>query len=241
MASRRRERERDRGQKRSGRSEPYHHGDLRAALLRAASELVAERGEAALSIRLVAARLGVSHAAPYHHFPSKEHLLRALAESGFQKLDATLEAALQGIPRDQVFERFAALGPAYVRFAAAEPSLFRLMFRAPKQAGGPGMGLGATAQRPFNRVREAARACLEAWGASASAGPAPADATQITMLAWASMHGLATLLADGVISSAPLELERRAAELAALVARLVQPAQPSPRSQADSGGKSRDR
>lgn len=202
-----------------GRERGYHHGDLRAALIEAAAELVAEEGEAALSIREVARRAGVSHAAPYHHFPTKEHLLEAVADAGFAKLDTAMEAALQPMDERQPVPRFEALGLAYVRFAATRPRLFRLMFRTGQDARVRGAGLGQTAQRPFARVLAAARACLAAWGDR----PSPRDPVQVTMLAWASMHGLATLWTDGALTLTAEALERQSSELASLVASLVRP------------------
>jgi len=207
--------------RRGGGPSQYHHGDLRAALIQAGAELLARRGGGgALSLRAVARRAGVSHAAPYHHFPGKEDLLGAIAAAGFEKLDAAMEAALRPLDEREPMARFAALGPAYVRFAVAEPSFFRLMFQA--QPGGLSYvrALGEVAQRPFARVRAAVQACLATWPSP----PSAVDATQVTMLAWASMHGLATLWTEGALSATkPEELERRAADLAALVTRLVEP------------------
>src|SRR5437868_1072716 len=116
----------------------YHHGQLRARLVKAGVEMVARRGEATHSLRAVARKVGVSHAAPYHHFADKDGLLDAIATSGFEKLDAALAGALRPLQGRPPLERFHALGPAYVRFAVAEPHLFRLMFQA--RAGRTGFG-----------------------------------------------------------------------------------------------------
>ncbi|HYV46522.1 MAG TPA: TetR/AcrR family transcriptional regulator [Myxococcaceae bacterium] len=196
----------------------YHHGDLRAALVRAGAELVARRGAAALSLRAVARKVGVSHAAPYHHFADKDGLLGAIAASGFEKLDAALAGALAPLEGRPPLERFHALGPAYVRFAAAEPHLFQLMFPSRGGRRGSVQELGEVARRPFARVRAEVEACLATW----KARPVP-DATQVTMLAWASMHGLATLWTQGALGAAGQGPERLASELAALVTRLVEP------------------
>lgn len=201
----------------------YHHGDLRAALVRAGAELVARRGEAALSLRAVARKVGVSHAAPYHHFADKDRLLDAIAASGFEKLDAALAGALRPLEGRPPLERFHALGPAYVRFAVAEPHLFRLMFQARAGRAGFGPELGEVARRPFARVRAEAEACLATW----EARPVP-GAAQVTMLAWASMHGLATLWTQGALGAGARGPERLASELAALVTRLVEPPPRSP-------------
>jgi AcrR family transcriptional regulator len=95
----------------------YHHGDLRAALLRAAGELLEKHGIESLSLREAARRAGVSHNAPYRHFPDRESLLAALAAEGFELLERELAA-----------RPAAELGLAYVEFALAGPQRFRLMF-----------------------------------------------------------------------------------------------------------------
>lgn len=95
----------------------YHHGDLRAALLRTAGEMLEKEGVARLKLREVARRTGVSHNAPYRHFPDRESLLAALAAEGFQHFGDALEKR----PRRE-------MGEAYVEFALAHPQRFRLMF-----------------------------------------------------------------------------------------------------------------
>ena len=98
----------------------YHHGELRPALLRAAAKILEREGREAISLRDLARRAGVSHAAPYRHFADRQALLAALAEDGF----ALLAADLQGKAwREQAV--------AYLRFALANPERFRLMFTLP--------------------------------------------------------------------------------------------------------------
>jgi AcrR family transcriptional regulator len=98
-------------------SSSYHHGDLRAALLAAAGEMLEKQGLASLSLREVARRAGVSHNAPYRHFPDRESLLAALAAQGFEQFGEALEKR----PRRE-------MGEAYVDFALEHPQRFRLMF-----------------------------------------------------------------------------------------------------------------
>ena len=105
---------------------PYHHPDLRQALIRSALELLAESGVAGLSLRAAARRARVSAMAPYRHFADKEALLAAVAEYGFRELAERLTAA-QAIATDPR-AGLAALGVAYVVFACDQPSLFKLMF-----------------------------------------------------------------------------------------------------------------
>ena len=99
----------------------YHHGDLQAALIRAAGNILEKEGVEALSLRAVARKAGVSHNAPYRHFPEREGLLAALAAEGFERLVAAQrEAAEKGGLRG--------MGEAYVLFALQHPQRFRLMF-----------------------------------------------------------------------------------------------------------------
>src|ERR1700739_1211963 len=94
---------------------PYHHGNLRTALLDAAERMLRERGVQALSLRGLAREVGVSHGAPRRHFPDRQALLDALAGAGFERLGAELRAAADAAPEG--FEpRVRAIGAAYVRF-----------------------------------------------------------------------------------------------------------------------------
>src|SRR2546423_10801996 len=102
----------------------YHHGDLPAALLRAAGRVLEQKGIGALSLRDAARRAGVSHNAPYRHFADREALLGALAAEGF----ALLAKRLRG-------QRGPELGMAYVRFALEHPQRFRLMFGGVSRTG----------------------------------------------------------------------------------------------------------
>ena len=95
----------------------YHHGDLRTAVLREAGKILEKEGLAALSLREVARRAGVSHNAPYRHFPDRDRLLAALVEEGFHLFAEELSRR----PRRE-------MGEAYVKFALAHPERFRLMF-----------------------------------------------------------------------------------------------------------------
>jgi AcrR family transcriptional regulator len=102
---------------------PYHHGDLRRVLLEAAVEAIDEVGPAALSLRDLARRAGVSHAAPAHHFGDKAGLLTAVAADGFRRLAATLGDAYRATGS------FLEVGVAYVRFAVTHRAHFEVMFR----------------------------------------------------------------------------------------------------------------
>lgn len=105
--------------------DPYHHGDLRNALLAAAREILDEAGVSGLSLRAVARRAGVSQTAPYRHFKDKAALIAAIATDGFLVLKDTLEAASD---EGQEGEGLHSLGRAYVNFARKNTGLYRLMF-----------------------------------------------------------------------------------------------------------------
>ncbi len=106
---------------------PYHHGNLRTALLAEAERTVRERGAQDLSLRELARAVGVSHGAPRRHFPDRQALLDALAEAGFERLGGELRAAADGAGED--FQpRLRAIAAAYVRFATRDAALLELMF-----------------------------------------------------------------------------------------------------------------
>ena len=183
----------------------YHHGDLRQALVDAAAELAAERGVAALSLREIARRAGVTQAAPYHYFADKSALLAAVAEEGFRRFDETQAAAVATAP-PAPGEQLQALGAAYVRFALDKPHYFRVMFRPHLVEHAKYPALHAVSRRALERLIETTRAARLAHGHD---DPDPLAAA---MLMWAVPHGLAMLYLEGPISSttSPRDLEELA-------------------------------
>ncbi|WNG27847.1 TetR/AcrR family transcriptional regulator [Cystobacter fuscus] len=103
---------------------PYHHGDLKRALLEASLELIREEGVDALTVAEVGRRVGVSSAAPYKHFADRQALLRSLAEEGNRRLGEAMVAATQG--STDAHEAFRLSGVAYIRWAAENPALYRI-------------------------------------------------------------------------------------------------------------------
>jgi AcrR family transcriptional regulator len=160
-------------------SRPYHHGDLRNALRKAAREILEKEGIAALSLRAVARKAGVSHAAPYRHFRSHAALLAELAQDGFEELRNALKTAASapGLQED----RIAGLGGAYMGFVARRPALTRLMF-------GP--------QLPDRELFPGLAGACEAVGAEIGA---TLDDPALAPAVWAAIHGLAMLILDNVV------------------------------------------
>ncbi len=163
--------------------QPYHHGDLPAALRAAAAELVAERGANRFSLREAARRAGVSHAAPAHHFGNASGLLTAVATEGFELLADELEAAAVGI--DDAAERLERCGQAYVRAALARPGHYAVMLDS---------GLIEQDDLAFTVASSRAYAALQNTIGAVRAQLNPElDVKSAAALAWAAMHGLVEL------------------------------------------------
>lgn len=173
------------------RDRPYHHGDLHAALLDAAETELAEKGVERFSLRGVARRAGVSHAAPAHHFGDANGLLTALAADGFIRFVATQRGREAGMPPGQP-GRILAAGLGYVDFATAHPALFRLMFASerPDFAAEP---LRAAATAAYRHLLENV---AELRGVP-EIGSGDADAMTDVSAIWGIVHGLADLLQAG--------------------------------------------
>lgn len=170
---------------------PYHHGDLRRAIVDTTMRMLAEDGGWQFTLREVARRAGVSHAAPYKHFPDKAALLTEIALVGFDRLREALRAARPG-PAEDLAAEFVATAKAYLAFGRDNPALYRLMFggevasasdlhRDPRALGAfdavidlltRGQASGLFRARP---VRGQAAAC------------------------WAQLHGLTMLGLDGLL------------------------------------------
>jgi AcrR family transcriptional regulator len=178
----------------SAGGKPYHHGNLRQALIEAALDIL-ERGSAPLTIRATAKAAGVSHTAPYNHFADKEALLAAVAIRGFETLEAAVEAARAQAGPDPGAQ-LAASGEAYVFFAADHPALFRLMF-GPRQADDTVRTAGLSA---FDALVRVVQDGMEA-GAFR-----PGDARATAFTAWSLVHGMAQLAID---RTGPLKPEDR--------------------------------
>ena len=156
---------------------PYHHGQLRAAVVQAAVAEVEAVGAEAVSMREIARRAGVSHAAPAHHFGDKAGIFTAIAAEGFRLAAAAIAPAATG--RDG----FVQGGAAYVAFALTHPGHFEVMFRPT---------LYHQDDPDLVDARDAAFRILFD-SATASAGRGVEDVTGLVLAGWSMSHGLATL------------------------------------------------
>jgi AcrR family transcriptional regulator len=176
---------------------PYHHGNLREALLRAGEHALETGGVQNLSLRELARTAGVSHAAPRRHFPDKQALLDALAQSGWDQLGTILAAAIDDAGPD--FDaRLLGIARAYVAFATAHPALVELMFASKHQAGAP-PELAEASERAF------APALAAVADGQAAGAVVPGDPERVAIVALASLQGLVALANNGMVGDAPLD------------------------------------
>ncbi len=171
-------------------SERYHHGDLRRALIAAASTLLEGASPDTLSLVGLAKSLGVSQGAPYRHFADRDAMLAAVAAEGFKTFSALLATTVTA-PTERT--RLLRLGRAYVEFGTQRPGLYRLMFasnllsRAPK-----GDDLRAAALQSFDLL-------LKALDSSAPLVVRKRKALKI----WVGLHGATMLAVDGLLEKNP--------------------------------------
>lgn len=190
---------------------PYHHGDLRAALIVAAEQELNEKGVEAFSLRGCAKRAGVSHAAPAHHFGDTRGLLTALAAEGFRSFVAIQHTAMAEAATNPA-SQLAAAGLGYVRFALARPALFRLIFSSDK----PNFDNGELQDAATSAYDLLVVQISEACGNDAS--------TEDIAAVWSIAHGLADLMAAGRLKTM---LELPMLEREAMIIRIVSRAFPS--------------
>jgi AcrR family transcriptional regulator len=168
----------------------YHHGNLKEALIRAALQLIAEKGPGGFTFAEAARFAGVSPAAPYRHFRDRDELLADVARRGFELFATALEQAWDGgrLSPSVAFER---LGKAYLAFARTEPAYYSAMF----EAGIPLEGspeLTAAGDRAFAVIRSASEKMIE----RIPAGRRP-PALMMALHIWSMSHGIASLFGRG--------------------------------------------
>lgn len=177
---------------------PYHHGDLRREIVKAALEILGETQSLEFSLRELARRAGVSHNAPYKHFADKRALLAAVSAAGFEMLTKRMSRDIAGLsnPRERLF----AMLRAYIDHGVANPALYGLMFG--------GYLSGPDHSRPAIELAEADKTKALLVGVIVAGGlghPIPATARSEPKIAgamlacWSLVHGLTLLLADGLV------------------------------------------
>ena len=168
----------------------YHHGDLRAALIKAGESVLSETGIEGFSLRRVAREVGVSHSAPAHHFGDTQGLLAALAAEGFRQFLAAMKARQARCGSAAPEELLIASGLGYLDFALAAPALFKLMFGSDRlDSCAPDLDAAATAA--FDHL---------ASDIARLRGVSPyedAEAMAEVMASWSMVHGFASLLLSG--------------------------------------------
>jgi AcrR family transcriptional regulator len=193
------------------RRKPYHHGDLRAALIDGAATLIAERGERRFSLAELSRSLGVTAAAPYRHFADRDELLAAVALRALQAFaDALAAGSSESDPPEP---KLAAMAAAYVRFAAGQPALFGLVF-----------GLGLDTKQRYPELRQAyqnVEAMLEV-GVAELCADDPDAAAPLGDAIEATAHGYAALLTDGPETPVPADIDRAAAQAGNATRALIQ-------------------
>jgi AcrR family transcriptional regulator len=176
----------------------YHHGDLRDALLEAGERMLEREGPAGLSLRKLGRELGVTPGAPYRHFEDKDALLAALAAVGYRRLFREMQRDIESITDGE--EQLKRTGVGYLRFATAQPELFRLMF-----------GWTPTVEdEELHEAAEAAHLALEGILRNCEAqGRLRLPLDEAGLMAWSAVHGAAFLLIDGRLK---LDIESQNAE-----------------------------
>jgi AcrR family transcriptional regulator len=169
---------------------PYHHGDLRRALISAATDLAASGGAESVALREAARRVGVSPSAAYRHFPSREGLLANIGSEAREALARRMRDAVAGVrgsSRRAAKARFRATGRAYIEFALDEPGLFEVAFRPC-----PPDLLVPDDPSPYGVLSEA----LDALD---GAGMLAVPRVGAEAPAWVAVHGAAVLLGEGML------------------------------------------
>lgn len=169
----------------------YHHGDLHESAIREATAAIRREGLEGLSLRKVAASLGVSPPALYHHFHDKNDLLCAIAARGFGELEAMVDAAEARVA-ESIETRLRSFVRAYVGFASENPETYDLMFgRTIWKAGTPTDELRVVAFRTFKRYEETVGVLVDGRASRESS-------RRRAQVSWAMLHGLCRLRIDGI-------------------------------------------
>jgi AcrR family transcriptional regulator len=175
------------------RARTYHHGDLRTVVLDQVRHIIREQGVSVVSIREVARRARVSHAAPSHHFGNKAGLLTAFAIQGYDLLADTVKAQIAETGAATAPDVLAVMGQAYVRFALENPEHFGVMF--------PGELVNESDPEYVRATNRCYGPLMEVVTKGSAQGSLSADVKLVATAAWSLVHGLASLLLSGRIEA----------------------------------------
>ena len=177
----------------------YHHGNLREALIRAALQLIAEKGPGGFTFAEAARYAGVSPAAPYRHFRDRDELMSSVALRGFEQFAAALAKAWDE-GRPEPVAALDRLGRAYLNFARTEPAYYAAMFEAGVRLDN-NAPLREAGDRAFAVLRAAAEKIVAAMPASARP-----PALMVALHVWSMAHGVAALFGRGDSARRPLPM-----------------------------------
>jgi AcrR family transcriptional regulator len=167
----------------------YHHGDLKRVLIKTAVELISEQGTGDLSLRKIAQRAGVSHAAPYRHFRDKNAILVAVAKQGFEMmLDQTMEMIARNAGNN--LDRFGICGISYIDFAVRHPAHYRVMFGTRKENSYFQEEFKPKSIPVFKLLRDTIQSCQEEGLLKKG------NVQEMALAAWSIVHGFAMLRID---------------------------------------------
>ena len=177
---------------------PYHHGDLRRAIVQAALEILRETQSLEFSLRELARRAGVSHNAPYKHFADKRELLAAVSAAGFEMLAKRMISEIAGLsrPREQLF----AMLRAYIDHGVGNPALYSLMFGG--YLGGPDRSRPTTELAEAEKTKALLAGVIIAGGLGRPISDISRNERKIAgsiLACWSLVHGLTLLLVDGLV------------------------------------------
>jgi len=174
------------------KSRSYHHGDLKNALIEAGIGILDDRGLSGLSLRKVAERVGVSHAAPYAHFSDKQELVAAIATHGFRQLHGKLTEAIAAHPRRLRLQLLATV-KAYAAFAVENTETFKLMFSSTIEKEKEHEELITVVQEVTDLVNVVVSRCVDRDAINAS------SPELIGVIIWGQVHGIILLWVENQI------------------------------------------
>jgi AcrR family transcriptional regulator len=177
---------------------PYHHGDLRRAIVTAAMEILQETKSLEFSLRELARRAGVSHNAPYKHFADKRELLAAVSAAGFEALTKRMTREIAGL--DNAREQLFAMLRAYIAHGVENPALYSLMFGG--YLGGPDRSRPDIERLEGEKTKALLASVIVAGGLGRAIPQTPRNEQKIAgaiLACWSLVHGLTLLIADGLV------------------------------------------